>query len=252
MGYNIRSAGKMNIMNVLPTEYEKLNDIHIAFCQHGSGPDLLLLHGNSLSNRIFRQYQLKHFSMFHTYALDSRGHGQSLSNDDELTIDQISRDVILFCQARGISQAFVIGYSDGGNIALHLAHKAPQLFPRIVAVSPNTLVSGTQEETLNTIRGMHSFMGFLHRLGFNMKKHILRFGLMLKDIDLSDEDLKTIHTRVKILYAEKDMVKEEHILHIAGLIPDAEVEKIPGRTHISIINDQRAIDSMRKFLMSTY
>ncbi len=250
MGYNTRSAGKMSSMNNLPTEFEKLDDIRIAFCQYGSGPNLLLLHGNSLNNRIFRQYQLNYFSMFHTYALDSRGHGQSLSDDDELSIDQISRDVILFCQARGIKQAYVIGYSDGGNIALHLAHKAPDLFPRIVAISPNTLVKGTQEETLNTLRGLHRFMGFLHRLGFNMKKHIMRFGLMLKDSGLSDDDLKTIRTRVKILYAEKDMVKEEHILHIAGLIPGAELEKIDGCTHISIIKDSRAIKCMREFLLT--
>jgi pimeloyl-ACP methyl ester carboxylesterase len=113
-------------MNKLSTEYVDLGDIRIAYRQHGSGRCAPAVHGNSGSKAMFKPYQLEHFPQFHTYALDSRGHGQSISTDEEITIEQISRDVIRFCEAKGIHQADVIGYSDGGNIALHLANKAPE------------------------------------------------------------------------------------------------------------------------------
>ena len=100
-------------MTELTTEYLDLEDIRIAYCQHGSGENLILLHGNSESKRILRHFQLDHFPDFHTWALDSRGHGESVSNDAKLSIEQLSQDVTNFCNAKGISKAYVIGYSDG-------------------------------------------------------------------------------------------------------------------------------------------
>lgn len=232
-------------MSRIPTEYQPLQDIRIAYCQRGSGPVLLLLHGNSESKRIFEKYQTQHFTDFHTFALDSRGHGESDCRDEVLTIEQIADDVIAFCKARGITEARVIGYSDGGNIALHLAKKAPELFPRILAISPNTLLSGTTEDSQRTFFTIYRIQGFLNRLGLPIKKYMRSWELMLKDIGLSDGDLQTIQTKVKIIYAEKDMIKEEHILHIASLIPGAEVEKIAGTTHMNIIKDAKAIEVMR-------
>lgn len=232
-------------MSRLPVEYQQLEDIKIAFYQQGSGPDLLLLHGNSESKHIFEKYQTQYFTDFHTYALDSRGHGQSLCSDAVLTIEQLADDVIAFCRARGITEARVIGYSDGGNIALHLARKAPELFPRILAISPNTLLSGTTEDSQRTFFTIYKIQGFLNRLGLPMQKYMRTWELMLKDIGLSDDDLQAIHTKVKLIYAEKDMIKEDHILHIAALIPGAEVEKIAGTTHMNIIKNAKAIEVMR-------
>lgn len=235
-------------MNKLSTEYVDLGDIRIAYRQYGSGRALLLLHGNSGSKAMFKPYQLEHFPQFHTFALDSRGHGQSISTDEEITIEQISRDVIRFCEAKGIHQADVIGYSDGGNIALHLANKAPETFPRIITVSPNYLVSGTTDESLHMLGYMLKIMSFLSRLGFNMKKYILRFHMMMVDIGITEEELGSIRTHLKILYAENDMIKEDHLVRLAGIIPHASPEKIMGCTHLTIMRNLAAIRSMQAYL----
>ncbi|HEY71595.1 MAG TPA: alpha/beta hydrolase, partial [Anaerolineae bacterium] len=101
-------------MSANTTRYLELKDVRIAYREHGSGPVLLLLHGNSGSKEEFSKYQMLHFENFHTIALDSRGHGETVSSDLHLNIDMISEDVIGFCKAMSIDQAFVIGYSDGG------------------------------------------------------------------------------------------------------------------------------------------
>ena len=236
-------------MQPLPTKFIELPDAHIAYCEHGTGPHLILLHGNSESKRIFSHYQLEDFNMFTTHALDSRGHGETQSNDETLTIEKFSEDVIEVCRQKGIKQAFVIGYSDGGNIALFLAKKAPELFPCLVAISPNTLASGTEPGTLRSFQKMQRRMLFLKRLGFNTQKHLMRLDLMLTDIGLSNDDLKSIATSVKIIYAEKDMIKEDHIQHIASLIPGAVLEKIPGCTHMNIYKQPKAVKSIKRFLL---
>ena len=234
-------------MNKLPTEYVDLPDIRIAYTQYGNGQVIVLLHGNSESKSIFTEYQTKHFHMFHTIALDSRGHGESKSIDDEYTIDQFSDDVINFCKAKGINQSFVIGYSDGGNIALFLAKKAPELFTRIIAISPNYLVSGTTDDALRTIRILYKLMSFLNRIGLGFKKSLMRINLMLRDIGISDEELSGIRTEVKIIYAEHDLIKETHLQQLASLIPGSTLDKVNDCNHMTILNKPEAIEIMKRY-----
>lgn len=233
----------------LPTEYIDLGDIRMAYRQNGSGQALLLLHGNSENKSIFGKYQTDYFAGMNTFALDSRCHGESQSQDDSLSIEQISDDVIKFCKAMNIKEAFVIGYSDGGNIALFLAKKAPQLFSKVIAVSPNTLVSGSTDGFLRLSRAIIAVFKFLQKLGFNFKKQLLVIDLMMRDIGLSWNDLKGIKTSVKVIYAEKDLIKEEHIREIAAAIPNSTLDKVMGCTHMSIIYNMTAIRIMQEYLL---
>jgi pimeloyl-ACP methyl ester carboxylesterase len=235
-------------MGKLVTEYVQLPDARIAYRQAGSGPALLLLHGNSESKSIFAEYQQVRFPMFHTFAIDSRGHGETVSEDEAYTIGQYADDVIAFCGALGIQKAYVIGYSDGGNIALHLAKKAPQLFPKLVAISPNYLASGTTDGTLKMFRMMKTVLVMLGKLGLPTRKAILRFNLMLTDIGITAEELKGIRTNVRIIYAAHDLIKESHILDIGRLIPGATVRKIENCNHLTVYSKREAIADIAEFL----
>ena len=232
----------------MKTKYVELDNIKIAYCEYGSGPNLLLLHGNSENKSIFRKHQLQYFKDFHTFAIDSRGHGQSISEDSEYSIDQYSNDIIGFCKKLGINKANVIGFSDGGNICLFLAKKQPEMFEKIIALSPNYLAGGTTDETLRFFNKMYKLFLFMEKLHFPMRKNIMRWQLMLKDIGISDDDLKEIRANIYIMYAGKDMIKEEHILKMAGLIKNCGVKKIEHCTHLSIYKNKETIHEMIKYI----
>jgi phosphatidylglycerol lysyltransferase len=236
-------------MGMLSTEYLDRGDIRIAFREHGTGPTLILLHGNSESKAIFSKYQTVHFKMFRTIAIDSRGHGETISNDTKYSISQYSEDVMGLCKAMGITQAVVIGYSDGGNIALFLAKKEPKFFTKIVAISPNYLVSGTSDGTLRFLRAAAKILQILGKLGLPTRKAILRFDLMLDDIGITAEDLGNIQTSLRILYAEKDMIKEEHIKDMGRLIPGATIKKIGHCNHLTILDKQETIKDIKGYLL---
>jgi phosphatidylglycerol lysyltransferase len=235
-------------MEKLSTEYLDLGDARIAYREYGTGPTLILLHGNSESKGIFSKYQRVHFKMFHTIAIDSRGHGETISNDTHYSISQYSEDVIGFCKAKGITQAVVIGYSDGGNIALFLAKKEPKIFKNIVAISPNYLVSGTTDGSLRFFRTAAKILRILKRLGLPTQKAIMRFDLMLNDIGITAEELGNIQTNLRILYAEKDMIKEEHIKELGRLIPEATIKKIGRCNHLTIFNKKETLEDIRNYL----
>jgi pimeloyl-ACP methyl ester carboxylesterase len=232
----------------MKTKYLQLDDIKIAYSEHGSGENLLLLHGNSENKGIFRERQLQLFSRFHTYAIDSRGHGQSASNDNEYSIQQLSNDVVNFCKKLGISKTYVVGFSDGGNICLFLAKNHPEIFEKIVALSPNYLVSGTTDEALRQMHRWYKMFLFLKKLHLPMKKNIMRWELMLNDIGITDDELKGIRANIYILYAENDMIKEEHVLKISQLISGCRVKKIKGCNHFNIYKNEATVREIITYL----
>jgi phosphatidylglycerol lysyltransferase len=238
-----------SMMDELKTEFVHIGDARIAYREHGAGTALILLHGNSQSKKIFERYQTAHFPDFRTFAVDSRGHGESESEDSSYSIEQYSDDIIALCATKGIRTASVIGYSDGGNIGLFLAVKAPDVFKKIVTISPNYLVSGLKQYAIVMIRAVVKIMTTLGTLGINTKKTIMRMELMLRDIGVTDDDLSSIRTSVHILYAQNDLIREEHIERIAALIPNAMLTRVDRCNHLTILDKREAIDSMRRYLL---
>jgi pimeloyl-ACP methyl ester carboxylesterase len=234
-------------MKSLETKYCELENIKIAYRECGKGQNIILLHGNSESKSIFKKYQSENTNTFHTMALDSRGHGESISIDEEYSIEQYSDDVIAFCKKMAIKQSYVIGYSDGGNIALFLAKKAPEVFTKIIAISPNYLVNGTTDKSLKLLKNINKIFIVLGKIGFKTQKNQKIFNLMFKDIGLYDNDLRSINTKMEILYAEKDMIKENHILKMGELIPHSVVKKINKCSHMSIIHKKETYEEIYQF-----
>ena len=104
-------------------------DISHHFIEKGSGEPLILLHGNGESCDYFSG-QIDVFARyFHVYALDTRGHGQTPRGTAPFTIRQFADDLLAFMDAQVIDRAHLLGFSDGGNIAMIFALKDPGADP---------------------------------------------------------------------------------------------------------------------------
>jgi non-heme chloroperoxidase len=232
----------------MKTKYLQLDTAKIAYTEFGCGPNLILLHGNSLNKSIFRKHQLKHFKDFHTYAIDSGGHGQSISKGNEYSIKQYSEDIINFCKKLGIHKTSVIGFSDGGNICLFLAQKNPEIFEKIIALSPNYLADGSTDSTLFFIKIMYKIILFLNKIHLLPKKTVKIWELMLKDIGITEEELGKINANIFILYAKNDMIKEEHIFKMSRLIKNCKVKKIDNSRHLNIYKKNETIKEILDYI----
>jgi len=232
----------------MKTKYLKLDDVKIAYHEYGSGENLLLLHGNLQNKSIYKKHQIKYFCNFHTFAIDSRGFGQSTSKDSKYSIEQYSDDIINFCKKLGINKTYVIGFSDGGNICLFLAKKNPEIFTKIIAISPNYLANGLTDETIKTLRKIYNVLLFFQKIKLPMKKTISKWELMMKDIGITDEDLINLNANILIMYADNDLVKEEHIIKMAELIKNSKIKKIANSTHTDIINKEETVKEIIEYL----
>ncbi|WP_227268608.1 alpha/beta fold hydrolase [Roseobacter weihaiensis] len=98
------------------------------------GPPVILLHGGLGSRADFEPLARYLVSRYRLIAIDSRGHGRSALGDATLTYRQLADDIAAVLDQLGLSEAGIIGHSDGGIVALRLAasHNARPRF--VVAV----------------------------------------------------------------------------------------------------------------------
>ena len=112
-------------------------DIELFYTKAGSGPPLLLLHGNGEDGTYF-VHQIEEFSRdFTVYAIDTRGHGKSPRGAAPFTISQFADDLLAFMDQQGLAQADILGFSDGGNIALTFALRHPDRVRRLILNGAN-------------------------------------------------------------------------------------------------------------------
>lgn len=102
-----------------------------------NAPTLLLLHGWTASSDIqfFTAYEelAKHYSFI---GVDHRGHGRGLRPNRDFHLEDCADDaaavVRFLAPDLGIDKVITVGYSMGGPISLHLAHRHPDLVAGMV------------------------------------------------------------------------------------------------------------------------
>lgn len=84
-------------------------------------PPLVLLHGGLQSRRSFAPLAGHLADAFRLIAIDTRGHGRSRLSDLALSYRQLEDDVATALEVLGLSDAALVGHSDGGIVVLRLA-----------------------------------------------------------------------------------------------------------------------------------
>jgi pimeloyl-ACP methyl ester carboxylesterase len=79
---------------------------------------------------------------------ERRGRGRTPDVPGPLTYDAMTAGAVALIEHYSDRPAHLVGFSDGGNIALLLAIARPDLVARLVSIGPNTRVGGLTDETL--------------------------------------------------------------------------------------------------------
>src|SRR4030042_4819180 len=98
----------------------------------GSGKGLVLIHG--MGDNLGAWYnQVPVFSQrYQVLTYDVRGHGQTEAPEGEYSTDVWMEDLHGLLEALKIKQAFVLGYSMGGMIALNHALRYPEMVEALI------------------------------------------------------------------------------------------------------------------------
>ena len=206
-------------------------DISLYYEKRGAGEPLVLLHGNGEDGSYFL-HQMEAFSReFLVYALDTRGHGRSPRGSAPFTISQFAEDLLAFLDEQGLKRVNLLGFSDGGNIALTFALRHPERVRRLVLNGANL-----------TPRGVKAWVQLPIVLGYQIASRLKSpkartnaemLGLMVHEPQIPPSELAGLMMPVLVIAGTRDMIREDHTRLMAREIPGARLALIPGNHFIA-------------------
>ena len=214
----------------------------------GSGEPLILLHGNGEDHTIFDNVA-KHFAkQYHVIAIDTRGHGKSPLGDEPFSLYQFAEDLNEFMNEQKIEKANILGFSDGGNVALIFASKYPKKVIKLIANGANTKPSGIKP--LVHLAMLFRYMLYSVAAAFSGKFELKKalYYIMLHEPHITKEELEQITAPTLVLVGTEDLIKESESKYIKKSIPNSEIVFVLGDHFIVKNNTKDYIFAVEKFL----
>ena len=209
---------------------------------------MILLHGNGEDGSYF-EHQIKPFSQhFRVIAIDTRGHGQTPRGEAPFTIRQFAEDLLAFMDEHGIAKAHILGFSDGGNIAMVFALAHPERVEKLILNGANLDASGVKRKIQIPIEIGYRIARLFAKRSSKARLNAEMLGLMVNDPNVKPYELSQIQSPTLVIAGNNDMIKDSHTRLIAKSIPNAELAIIPGTHFIANKNPQAFNETVLRFL----
>ena len=210
-----------------------MGDIQLNYVERGAGDALILLHGNGESLDYFAG-QLDFFARFYrVIALDTRGHGASPRGSAPFTIRQFAEDLRAFMDEQNIDSAHILGFSDGGNIALSFALKYPQRVRKLILNGANLDPLGVKLHVqIPIVLGYHLARLFAGKRP-EARRRMELLGLMVNEPHFAPQDLRKLELPALVIAGDRDMIRDRHTRLIAESLPNARLKILKGNHFIA-------------------
>lgn len=208
-------------------------NINLYYQEKGDKEPFILLHGNGEDGSYFKN-QIDYFSdRYRVIALDTRGHGRSPRGTEPFTIEQFSCDLYNFMTSLNISNAIILGFSDGANIAMKFAIKYPGKVKALILNGGNLNPKGVKRTVQIPIEIGYRIARLFASKSPNAKRNAEMLGLMVDEPNIGLDELSKITAPTLVICGSNDMIREAHTKEIAGNIPHAKLSIMKGNHFIA-------------------
>jgi len=249
-----------------------LNVYHEAYGDLGaSSPPLLLIPGAFMATDSMQAWTDAFAQGRAVIVFDQQGHGRTPDTSREMSYEQFADDAAALLHALKVERADVMGYSQGGGVALQLAIRHPSLVNKLVSMSATFRQDGWYPSVLKGIEGLgaETFAGTPVEKAF--KKHtpdVEAFDtylekmqvLNINDQDISDDEMRSISAKTMVIVGDADGVTLEHALAMfklrggcdeeaaaSGVLekaPAARLVVLPAMSHIGLSGESELLVPM--------
>ncbi|MCB6367150.1 alpha/beta hydrolase [Intestinibacillus massiliensis] len=227
------------------------NGIKIAYYEYGAGEPLVLLHGNGEDSTYFA-HQVEAFSgEYRIIAVDSRGHGRSETGARGLFFGLFTEDLRALLDTLGIAKAHILGFSDGGNLALLFALRYPSYVGRLILNGANINMLAVKPSVQLPVISGYALLRLFGCFSAQARRKRDVLGLMVHGYGVTFADLRRIAAPTLVIAGERDMILEPHTRRIAQAIPHARLCLLPGGDHFCAAKRPEAFNAaVREFLQN--
>lgn len=236
----------------------EINGAKIYYEEYGKGEPLLLIHGNG-GSIVWMGNQIDYFkSKYRVIIADNRGQGKSELKTDALTYNQIAKDWEGLVNYLKLDSLSIIGWSDGGIIALKMAINNKSKIKKIVSMGANLRPDSTAVNSWAVKNVMEEKEIVESKIiekdttqNWNLQKQLL--GLLGEQPNIPTSDLSKIKAKVLIIAGDEDIIRSDHSLEIYENIPKAQLCIMPGETHFTPASNPQLFNEIAyKFLSEPF
>lgn len=220
------------------------------FTEKGYGAPLILLHGNGESSGYFVNQIDRFANEYRVIAVDTRGHGASPRGNKPFTLETFADDLKNLLDSLNIEKANILGFSDGGNIAVIFALKYPERVAGLVLNGANLFPSGLKSSFLIPVKVLFAVFSLLSHFSRRAKRRSELLYLMAEQPNIQPERLSGIKCPVLVIAGTQDVIKEKHTKLIAASLPDSSLCFLKGGHSIAKTNSVEFNSAVEKFLNS--
>ncbi|MBK7230843.1 MAG: alpha/beta hydrolase [Saprospiraceae bacterium] len=219
--------------------YSEVNGIKMYYEIYGQGKPLVLIHGAGSTIQTSFGRVIPLFSKDRQLiCVELQAHGRTEDRQSSITFEQDADDVAALLKNLLIEKADILGFSNGGNTALQISIRHPQLCNKIIGASILLKREGALPQFWEFIKqGNFDQMPQAYKDEF-MKVNpdsakLMNMFLKCADRmnhfkDFTDEQIKSISVPVLLINGDKDVATSEHVVAMSKLIPICQLAIIPG------------------------
>src|SRR5215470_15602194 len=202
---------------------------------------------------------------------DQQGHGRTPDTSRKMSYEQFADDAAALLRALQVERADVMGYSQGGGVALQLALRHPALVSKLVTLSATYRKDGLYPSLLEGIEGQSAtaFAGTSVEKAFRehtpdaaaFDAYLEKMKVLgIEDQNISDAQVRSIPAKTMVIAGDADAVKPEHALAMFKLrgggdeeaaasgvlqhVPAARLVILPATSHIGIFGESAVLVPM--------
>ncbi|MEO8285253.1 MAG: alpha/beta hydrolase [Chloroflexota bacterium] len=250
--------------------YTRANGLDIYYEECGNGQPLLLIHGGALTGDSWQPYLAAFAAHYRVITPDSRGHGRTANPTRDMSFGLLADDMVAFARALDLQKPLIYGYSDGGQVALEIGMRYPDL--------PHALVVGGAhlEITEGSLRWVRSILGDAQSPDVDTERFEREnpdFAAMLQRIhgdgqanwkallrqikpmwnarlNYTPDDFIRVAAPTLVLVGDRDeFVPVEDAVAMYRLLPRAELAVVPGADHTDLIFSKAQIEVAQRSLL---
>ncbi|HKP53648.1 MAG TPA: alpha/beta hydrolase [Chloroflexia bacterium] len=248
--------------------YIQANGLDIYYEEHGQGKPLLLIHGGILTGGSWQPYLAVFAKHYRVITPDSRGHGRTANPAGSLSFELLADDMAALIQALDLQKPLICGYSDGGQVALEIGMRYPDLPQALIIGGAYVELTEASRKWVRSILGDEQSPD-VDIEQFERDNPTFAAGLqqdhgpedwktLLKQIkpmwnatlNYSQDDFARVVAPTLVLLGDRDgFVPVEEGVSMYRLLPNAEFAVIPGAEHNDFIFSPAKVELLQPLIM---